>query len=163
MKVLLSEPAAAWSVAGKITQAIAAPVTAALILISFTPTVQGYYYSFASLLGALQIFLELGLATVITTFVTNGAAALDDRGRVVGDEHALGRLSDLALTSFDGTWLRLILFGVLALGGRSACARGRRWMRTLAATLRRERVLFACDLGVTGLRPSRTSLPLQVR
>jgi len=81
MKELLFERAAAWGVAGKITQAAAALVTALLILIFFTPTIQGYYYSFASLL-ALQIFLELGLATVITTFSSHEWVRLrfDNRG-----------------------------------------------------------------------------------
>jgi hypothetical protein len=119
MKESLFETAAVWSVAGKITQAVAALVTAALILVSFTPTVQGYHYSFASLL-ALQIFLELGLATVVTTFSSHEwvRLRLDDSGRVGGDRHALGRLSGLALASFR--WYLLagfILFGVLALGG----------------------------------------------
>lgn len=50
MRDFLFETAAVWSVAGKIIQAVAAPITAALILVSFTPTVQGYYYSFGSLL-----------------------------------------------------------------------------------------------------------------
>jgi hypothetical protein len=119
VKESLFESAAVWSVAGKITQAAAAPITAALILISFTPTVQGFYYSFASLL-ALQIFLELGLATVITTFSSHEwvRLRLDDNGRVVGDANALGRLSGLSLAAFR--WYLAagsILIGVLALGG----------------------------------------------
>jgi O-antigen/teichoic acid export membrane protein len=119
IKDLLVETAAAWSAAGKIMQAVAAPVTAALILVSFSPTIQGYYYSFSSLL-ALQIFLELGLATVITTFSSHEwvRLRLDDSGRVVGNGQALRRLSGLALTSFRWYLVAgLILFGVLALGG----------------------------------------------
>ncbi len=119
MRELLFESAAAWGVAVKITQAAAVPITALLILLYFTPTIQGYYYSFASLL-ALQIFLELGLATVITTFSSHEWARLrlDDKGAVVGDAVALKRLSGLALASFR--WYLaagLILFGVLAIGG----------------------------------------------
>jgi len=119
VKNFLFETATAWSMAGKITQGIAAPVTAVLILVSFTPTVQGYHYSFASLL-ALQIFLELGLATVIPTFSSHEwvRLRLDGRGRVVGDGNALKRLSSLALASFRWYLVAgLILFGVLGLGG----------------------------------------------
>lgn len=119
MKESLFESATLWAVAGKITQAAAAPLTAFLILVFFTPTVQGYYYSFASLL-ALQIFLELGLATVITTFSSHEwvRLRLDESGRVVGDGHALRRLSSLALASVRWYLVAgLVLFGVLALGG----------------------------------------------
>src|SRR5260221_9237747 len=119
MKELLFESAAAWGVAVKITQAAAVPITALLILLYFTPTIQGYYYSFASLL-ALQIFLELGLATVITTFSSHEWARLrlDNKGAVVGDGVALKRLSGLALASFRWYLVAgLILFGVLAIGG----------------------------------------------
>jgi hypothetical protein len=119
VKELLFERAAAWGVAGKIMQAAAAPVTALLILFFFTPTVQGYYYSFASLL-ALQIFLELGLATVITTFSSHewSKLHLDGSGGAVGDEGALRRLSSLALASFRWYGIAgLILLAVLALGG----------------------------------------------
>ena len=119
MKDLLFDTAAAWSVAAKIMYAVATPVTAVLILSFFTPTIQGYYYTFASLL-ALQIFLELGLATVITTFASHEWVRLrfDDDRKVIGDGHALRRLSGLALTSFRWYLVAaLILFGVLALGG----------------------------------------------
>lgn len=119
MKDSLFEGAAAWGVAGKIAQAAAAPVTAFLILVFFTPTIQGYYYSFASLL-ALQIFLELGLATVITTFSSHEWARLrlDASGGVIGDEDALKRLSGLALASFRWYLVAgLVLLGILVLGG----------------------------------------------
>jgi hypothetical protein len=119
LKGLLFETAAVWGIAGKLAQAAAAPVSATLIVIFFTPRIQGYYYSFASLL-ALQIFLELGLATVITIFSSHEwvQLRLDDNGRVVGEEHALKRLSGLAWTSFRWYLVAgLILFGVLAVGG----------------------------------------------
>lgn len=119
IKDLLSEPAAVWGVASKLSQAAAAPLTALLVVIFFTPTIQGYYYSFASLL-ALQIFLELGLASVITTFSSHEwvRLRLDGTGKASGDEQALKRLSGLALASFK--WYLVggfVLFGVLAVGG----------------------------------------------
>jgi hypothetical protein len=119
LKGLLFETAAVWGIAGKLAQAAAAPVSAILIVIFFTPKIQGYYYSFASLL-ALQIFLELGLATVITIFSSHEWVRLrfDDDGTVAGEELALRRLSSLAWASFR--WYLtagLVLFGVLAVGG----------------------------------------------
>jgi len=119
VKELLFESAAAWGVAGKVMQAAAAPVTAMLILFFFTPTIQGYYYSFASLL-ALQIFLELGLATVITTLSSHEWARLrhDESGGASGNQEALARLSGIALASFRWYGIAgLTLLGVLALGG----------------------------------------------
>jgi hypothetical protein len=119
IKDLLFEPAAVWGVASKLSQAAGAPLTALLVVIFFTPTIQGYYYSFASLL-ALQIFLELGLASVITTFSSHEWARLrlDGTGEASGDEQALKRLSGLALASFK--WYLVggfVLFGVLTVGG----------------------------------------------
>ena len=121
IRELLFETAAIWGIASKLSQAAAAPLTAFLIVVFFTPTIQGFYYSFASLL-ALQIFLELGLATVITTFSSHEWARLrlDSSGKASGDEQALQRLSGLALTSFK--WYLaggFVLFGVLAIVGTS--------------------------------------------
>lgn len=48
----------------------AAPVTALLIAGKFTPQIQGYYYTFTNLLS-LQIFVELGLGTVIIQFASH--------------------------------------------------------------------------------------------
>ena len=45
-------------------------VTAFLIVKHFSPAVQGYYYTFASLL-ALQVFVELGLGTVLVQFAAH--------------------------------------------------------------------------------------------
>src|SRR3990172_2856854 len=46
------------------------PVTAILIATKFTPELQGYYYTFATIL-ALQVFVELGLGTVIVQFASH--------------------------------------------------------------------------------------------
>jgi O-antigen/teichoic acid export membrane protein len=119
MRELLFEKAAAWGIAGKVVQAATAPVTAVLILGSFSLTLQGYYYTFASLL-ALQIFLELGLASVITTFASHEWARLrrDGDGRVAGDQLALQRLSGLAVASLRWYAVAALIFlGVLALAG----------------------------------------------
>jgi hypothetical protein len=55
--VVLSIVACGW-------QFLAAPVTLLLIARFMSPTMQGFYYTFASLL-ALQSFVELGFSSVI--------------------------------------------------------------------------------------------------
>ena len=93
----LSDRAALYGIVTKAFQGAAGFVTAILILSFFTPNVQGYYYTFANVL-ALQIFLELGLSTVVTTFAAHEWAKLklDGTGNVTGDHRALARLRSLA-------------------------------------------------------------------
>jgi len=80
---------------------VSAPVTILLIVSHFSPELQGYYYTFANLL-ALQVFMELGLGTVIVQFASHEWAklSLDKDGYIVGDEVALSRLTSLARLSF---------------------------------------------------------------
>ena len=75
---------------------VAGPVSIWLITSYFTPELQGYYYTFASLL-ALQVFVDLGLGTVIVQFASHEWAELgfDERGRIVGSAQALSRLVSL--------------------------------------------------------------------
>jgi O-antigen/teichoic acid export membrane protein len=72
-------------------------VTAVLIATHFTPELQGYYYTFTTIL-ALQIFVELGLGTVIVQFASHewSQLALDNRGGIVGNREALARLISIA-------------------------------------------------------------------
>jgi len=72
------------------------PLTALLITLYFTPEVQGYYYTFASII-AFQIFAELGLGQVILLFASHEWAelGLDADGRIVGNPDALSRLASL--------------------------------------------------------------------
>ena len=88
--VLFAILARTWGVA-------AGPVTALFIATKFTPALQGYYYTFMSLLG-LQVFAELGLGTVIIQFASHewSRLGLDDRGRIIGDKSSLSRLVTLA-------------------------------------------------------------------
>ncbi|MDD5079042.1 MAG: hypothetical protein PHH68_01790 [Candidatus Omnitrophica bacterium] len=75
-------------------------VTLFLIVRKFTPELQGYYYTFYNLV-ALQIFVELGLGTVIIQFASHEWASLrfDEKGNVVGSADALSRLISLARIS----------------------------------------------------------------
>jgi hypothetical protein len=81
----------------KAVQGLAGPVTAILILFYFDPEVQGYHYTFLNLL-ALQIFVELGLSTVITIFAAHEWSTLsfDEKQCVTGDPHSFARLAVLA-------------------------------------------------------------------
>lgn len=72
---------------------LAGAITLVLLPLWLSPTQQGYYYTFASLL-ALQIFFELGLSQVIIHMVSHEAAHLHfrDDGTVSGDSDRLARL-----------------------------------------------------------------------
>lgn len=75
----------------------AGPVTVLLIASYFSPVIQGYYYTFANIL-ALQVFVELGLGTVLVQFASHewSRLYLDANGQIVGDKEALSRLISIA-------------------------------------------------------------------
>lgn len=85
-----------FAVAGKMWGMGAGLLTTFLVASYFTPELQGYYYTFFSVL-ALQVFAELGLGTVIGAHASHEWAGLafDGDGRVVGDADALSRLTSL--------------------------------------------------------------------
>jgi hypothetical protein len=85
-----------YSVSARAWQFVAGPVTILLIAFHFTPELQGYFYTFASLL-ALQTFVELGLQVVIINVSSHEWAklSLDDRGQLTGEQAALSRLVSL--------------------------------------------------------------------
>lgn len=93
--------AAAYAILSRIFLLASAPVTLFLIARSFTPELQGYYYTFASLV-ALQSFIELGFYLVVINLASHewSALALDDGGRIVGDPRALSRLVSLGRLIF---------------------------------------------------------------
>ncbi|MFC1511039.1 hypothetical protein ACFL5U_01470 [Candidatus Margulisiibacteriota bacterium] len=79
---------------------LAGPLTLILIALHFSPEIQGYYYTFGSIL-TLQVFTELGLGFVIIQFASHEWAklSLDKSGRVAGDGQALSRLASLLKSS----------------------------------------------------------------
>lgn len=108
-----------WGLSGKTLAGLSGPVTAVLIAYNFSPELQGYHYTFLSLL-TLQLFVELGLPGVITTFASHewSQLAWNNRGRIEGDPDALSRLS--SLVSFGFRWFlaaAAILILLLAAGG----------------------------------------------
>lgn len=75
---------------------IAGPVTVLIITSSFTLELQGYYFTFASIL-ALQTLLEMGLGTAIQQIASHEWArlAFDSKGAFQGDARAFSRLATL--------------------------------------------------------------------
>jgi hypothetical protein len=65
-----------WNLIGFGISALSGPIAAFLIASRFSPELQGYYYTFASLL-ALSVFLELGFGTCIVQFASHEFAHLN--------------------------------------------------------------------------------------
>ena len=105
-----------WSGLEKISKLCAGAVTIWLVATRFTPEVQGYFFTFFSLL-ALQVFVDLGVAGVVVPFASHEWAGLglDERRRIVGDPQALSRL-----VSFG----RMVFGWFLASGAISAAGLG---------------------------------------
>lgn len=80
----------------RIWKLIAGIATLLLITVYFTPEVQGYYYTFSSMIF-LQTLLELGFGMVMIQFVSHEWAHLrfNQHGEIEGDLRALSRLSSL--------------------------------------------------------------------
>lgn len=94
-------------------------MTLTLIAASFTPEVQGYYYSFYSVM-ALQVFLELGLSQSLVQFASHDFSflSLGEKGRLHGQARARDRLRSLgklALRWYAG--LAVMLFLLIGGGG----------------------------------------------
>ncbi len=96
---------------------LSGPITLLLIVQSFSPILQGYYYTFSTLL-ALQIFVELGLGTVLQQFASHewSYLQLDDNRKISGDEAALSRLTSLAQLAMKW-YLAGASIVVIAVGG----------------------------------------------
>ena len=97
----------------------AGPVTALLIVAKFTPTMQGFYYTFGSIL-ALQTFATLGIGVAITQFSSHEWVKLTigENRRITGDSDSLSRL--ISLAKFAIKWYAIAAFIVivgLSIGG----------------------------------------------
>lgn len=93
---------------------LAGAITMVLLPVWLSPTQQGYYYTFASLLG-LQVFFELGLNQVIIQLVSHEAAHLSFHrdGSVHGDAERVARLG--GIIALIRRWYKIaaMLFAVL--------------------------------------------------
>lgn len=97
--------AVSFSLLYKAWQAAAGLVTIPIVIHYLAPVLQGYYYTFASLI-ALQSFFELGFGIVISVYASHEWVRLriDESGRIAGDERAHSRLLSLGrfVISFFG-------------------------------------------------------------
>jgi O-antigen/teichoic acid export membrane protein len=108
--------AVVWSIAARALQALLGPLTLVLIARTLSPALQGYYYTFASLV-ALQSFVELGLSVVIVNVASHewGSLRLDPLGRIDGDVQARSRLVSLGRVVFRWYAAASMVF-ILAVG-----------------------------------------------
>jgi hypothetical protein len=108
----LADRAARYSLANTARAVTCGPLTAYLIATRFSGEIQGYHYTFASLLG-LQVFAELGLGAVITQFASHEWAHLAlHEGRIEGVARHRSRLAGLlrfALRWYAGASLAVLL------------------------------------------------------
>lgn len=80
---------------------------------------QGFYYTFSSVL-ALQVFVELGLTTVIIQVTSHEWAFLthEENGKIRGDERALSRLASLLRFSLKWYFVcGIVVIFLLSSGG----------------------------------------------
>ena len=94
-------------------QLIFAPITMILIVLQLSPEIQGFYYTFMSLV-ALQSFLELGLSVVVLNVASHEWAhlSMDENGWIVGVSNALSRLVSLGRFVFKWYAIGSALFVV---------------------------------------------------
>ncbi len=110
---LTHDSAVGYSVVNTIWGTVAGIVTIPLILSCFTPELQGYFYTFRSILG-VQTLIVLGLGQVIQQFASHEMARIriDAGGGFGGDPVALSRLADLrrfAVCWYSGITLATIV------------------------------------------------------
>lgn len=89
-----------YGVLGRVWSSLAGFVTILVMAAVFSEELQGFYYTFGSLL-AMQVFFELGLTGVIATFVSHEFSKLSwsDNGSVRGDLVAMQRFNDILCKS----------------------------------------------------------------
>jgi hypothetical protein len=110
------DQAVVFMVLTRLWQAAAGVVSLLLIAKFFLPEVQGFYYTFWSLV-ALQIFVELALSNVIVNLTSHewSKLAIDASGALVGDASALSRLASFA--GFIAKWYTgVALLFILGIG-----------------------------------------------
>lgn len=84
----------------KFWSVVTGPLTSVVIALYFTSVIQGFYFTFNTLLS-LQIFIELGLGSVIQLFVSHEWSQLEinSEGKLQGDENSISRLRSVAQLS----------------------------------------------------------------
>src|ERR1019366_5018582 len=105
--------------AGRAWSLLSGPITILLLAHFFTPKEQGYFYTFASVMG-LQVFLELGFGQCIVQFASHEFVHLRflPGGALEGDPRARSRLISLGRLSLKwyGVMALLVVLGI-GMGG----------------------------------------------
>jgi len=103
-----------WGGVAKLWFAVAGLLTLLVIAAKFSPELQGYYFTFYSLMS-LKVIVELGLTFVIVYFSSHEWAklGLDAAGNIIGEPTALSCLKSLARLAFIWFFLGAVF---LALG-----------------------------------------------
>lgn len=96
LRRLEMDRAVLYSLSSRILQVIVGLITLLMIAHYFTPEIQGFYYTFASLI-ALQSFVELGLYIVIVNVASHEWVHLDldEQGCIIGKPASFSRLISL--------------------------------------------------------------------
>lgn len=104
-----------YSLALRVWQMLAGPITLYFVARHFSATQQGFFYTFNSVL-MLQIFFEMGLSFVIIQFISHEFAHLRwaKFGRITGGKH-LSRFKQLVTKAFRWYLLSAILFALIVL------------------------------------------------
>lgn len=86
--------AVSWTVAGRVLNSSAGPVSLWIIGSRLSSEEQGLYYLFADLM-ALKVLVELGVSYVLMQITSHEGVRLDAFGRLQGDERGLCRTGSL--------------------------------------------------------------------
>lgn len=108
------DPAILYFISSKAIGLLYAPISFILITACLTEIEQGYYFTFASLLG-ISIFFELGLGIILTHFASHQFSKLkwNDNGKLVGNKQSLDFIKTLTQKSFFWYILAAILMSVV--------------------------------------------------
>lgn len=89
----------------------AGPVNLLLVVVFASPSAQGFYYTFASIM-AMQSFAELGFYIVIISVASHEwvRLRLDETGSIIGDHQALSRLVSLGRLIFRWYAVSAVIF-----------------------------------------------------
>ncbi len=116
---IVNDKAIIFGMSNKIWIFLSAALTAPLILIFFSPALQGYYYTFNSLLGIQTLFV-MGLGQLIQQFVSHEWAKINytERKRFSGDKSAIQRLAAIKQFTVKWfSWMSATLLLGLSIGG----------------------------------------------
>lgn len=101
-----------FTLVGKMLQISTAVFSVIFIANFLTPSQQGFYYTFGSIV-AIQVFFELGLTGIITQFVAHEASHLKfEKNSIDGDKLYKSRLA--SLIRICAKWYSIIAVGLFA-------------------------------------------------